>query len=553
MPRLLAFLNKDHSPGTQTSAGDFIKAIVTISANASQNEQSCIGPNNLTRQLVSEPCIENLLSNMLRGGYPLTVGVGMIIEVIRKNNSDYDPDVGQGPESTPSNSDPIYLGTLLRCFARRVPDFMSLLLNPDHAGDEGNNRATTKRQELGVAFGNKIEPLGFDRFKTCELMAELLHCSNMGLLNERGSEAYIKERDQERERLRAEGALTVVRQPASAVTEFSEDGTSLANGTSPIVAIEEPEGKRKLEVANSSIEDDGFEDVGNPVDLGDDLKDDFDEKTSFEIEPEQAKIPGLTKSVRPRLDLDEDFVDEPLSSPRLEAADDKETEGESLQPDSTDSEPQAESPTSGLASGVDSLAVNADTPMENHDSPPIGVTKSPEPMTEAESDFYNVGAPPLPHRERQGQEDSAAPSSPGGLSPHPDDKPSPLFASRPDHPASVKETPASTRNDTPSEHTIDTTQVEGDTSRSLFMSGNDQSFAPHFEYDVDGQPIVGDFLKMMFVEHQVVPTILVSRVQLNFLVAIDQSPGLFFSIPVEQFPSQRRVRCCTAGFQRTNG
>src|SRR5271170_2587928 len=88
MPILLSFLSAEHSWATQTSAGDFLKAIITISANASQNEQSCIGPNSLTRQLVSEACISSLISSMLQGGNPLTVGVGIVIEVIRKNNSD---------------------------------------------------------------------------------------------------------------------------------------------------------------------------------------------------------------------------------------------------------------------------------------------------------------------------------------------------------------------------------------------------------------------------------------------------------------------------------
>ncbi|KPI40644.1 Extragenic suppressor of kinetochore protein 1 [Cyphellophora attinorum] len=94
IPMLLANLSPDCNSSTQTSAGDFLKAIITISANAAQDQQSCIGPNSLTRQLVSESCMETLISAMLQGGNPLTVGVGIVIEVIRKNNSDYDPKVG---------------------------------------------------------------------------------------------------------------------------------------------------------------------------------------------------------------------------------------------------------------------------------------------------------------------------------------------------------------------------------------------------------------------------------------------------------------------------
>lgn len=549
MPRLLACLEKDNAPGTQTSAGDFIKAIVTISANASQNEQSCIGPNNLTRQLVSEPCIENLLSNMLRGGNPLTVGVGMIIEVIRKNNSDYDPDVGAGPDSVPSSSDPIYLGTLLRCFAKRVPDFMGLLLSPTHAVADGNSQITIKRKELGVAFGNKIEPLGFDRFKTCELMAELLHCSNMGLLNERGSEAFVRQRDEERERLRAEGALDI-RPPASAITEFSEDSAHFPNGVSPL-GLNTGEGEtRKLEVQNNA-EDDGFEDVGNPADLADDIKDDFDEKeekSPFEIdsEPPPTVMPSLPKQGKPRLDLDEDFVDEPLTSPRLESLDDKEPEAEASVPKGIQTDREPESPTSGLTSAVNHLAVNTDTSMSDHlmfSSPEPQATEIPtEPpaVQELPTSAANVDAPPLPHRERTLEPSANEDDSHRGLSPHPDDKPAPLFATRPQNASSDTTKPADDSFDGGAgERTLDTTHAEeGDTSRSVLMSGNEQSFVPQFEYDVDGQPIVGDFLKMMFVEHHVVPTILVGRRQIVLCGPTNlMCKGLFLSIPLEQLPS----------------
>lgn len=533
MPRLLAFLENDNAPATQTSAGDFIKAIVTISANASQNEQSCIGPNNLTRQLVSETCVENLLTNMLRGGTPLTVGVGMIIEVIRKNNSDYDPDVGAGPDSVPSSNDPIYLGTLLRCFAKRVPDFMGLLLSPTHAIADGNSQITIKRKELGVAFGKQIEPLGFDRFKTCELMAELLHCSNMGLLNERGSEAFVRERDAERDRLKAEGALTM-KPPQSAVTEFSEDSTNFANGVSPLGLSTGSEETRKLEVQNNA-EDDGFEDVGNSADLVDDVKDDFDEKeddkeekSPFESQSEPTPMLSLApKQVKPRLDLDEDFVDEPLTSPRLEAVDEKDAEmpeAEIPEPSETKAEPP--SPTSGLTSGVEDLTVVEDTSIENpeiqdthetFESPENTETSMQSPAShESTKSNTNADAPPLPHRERPLDTilpDSPKPEDSRGLSPHPDDKPAPLFASRPNPPPSLDDVskPAEESSGVNSQDTISTLQgEEGDSTRSVILSGNDQSFVSDFEVDIDGQPMVGDFLKIMFVEHHVVPTILVS-------------------------------------------
>lgn len=541
IPLLLAYLDSKYPPATQTSAGDFIKAIITISANASQNEQSCIGPNNLTRQLVSDKCIETLVQDMLRGGNPLTVIVGTVIEVIRKNNSDYDPDVGAGPDSAPSGNDPIYLGTLLRTFAAHVPDFMSLILSPTHTVLEGDKNITVQRKELPVAFGRRIEPLGFDRFKTCELMAELLHCSNMGLLNERGSEAFVRQRDEERDRLKAEGFWTAARPPTSAATEFSEDSTGYANGVSPLgLGPGASEDARKLEVANNA-EDDGFEDVGSSADLVDDIKDDFDEKSCFEggLKP---KIPSLSRPVKPRLDLDEDFVDEPLTSPRIEALDDREEEllEDIGSPEALEVEPLSSA--LGLSSRVQGLALEKDGSAGNNVrlSPPADRNDAAENSESTSRDKKTQGAPPLPPRER-----SLEPGHQLGfesiepLDRHPEAQPQPLFATRLDHPSQSGFSSQPEDQDAGggnSHDTIDTTLgEEGDSIRSVSMSGNDQSFMPDVENDVDGQPVVGDFLKMMFVEHKVVPTILVSYPTETGREATERwsSIGFFLSFPVE--------------------
>lgn len=465
---------------------------------------------------MSESCIEKLISDMLRGGNPLTVGVGTIIEVIRKNNSDYDPDVGAGADSVPSSNDPIYLGTLLRYFAKHVPDFMELILSPTHTVLNGDSTVTIKRKELVVAFSSKIEPLGFDRFKTCELMAELLHCSNMGLLNERGSEALVRQRDEERDRLKAEGSLTASRPPTSAVTDFSDDNIGLVNGVSPLGLGQGSQDEiRKLEIANSADED-GFEDVGNPADLADDVKDDFDEKPAFDLEAQLAEASGLPKQTKPRLDLDEDFVDEPLTSPGLEALDEKEEELLEDLGASNALEPEPPSPTFGLRSQVEGLALAQDTPMGNQGSPQSPATQGAK-ANYSDSLVHSSAsdAPPLPHRERSVEPNpSNGFENVGNMSPHPDDKPQPLFASRPDH--AHQDTPVSRTDEQEpgggnSQDTIDTTLgEEGDSVRSVLMSGNDQNYTPHIENDVDGQPMVGDYLKMMFVEHKVVPTILVS-------------------------------------------
>lgn len=256
----MSFITPAKSPTVQTAAGDFLKAIITISANATGQDASVIGPNELTRQLVSETCLNQLLAEMMQGGNPLTVGVGIIIEVIRKNNSDYDQDTQIGPE--PKSSDPIFLGTLLRIFSNHIGDFMDLILSPKHTIVTNEGAQQVIRKDLATAWGTRIEPLGFDRFKTCELMAELLHCSNMGLLNEKDAEAEVERRDAERNRLKAEGKLAADRPQEAIAEEFGASvdshGFHHAEAFSPLG--ESPEKVRSPDASSTGLEED-FEKV----------------------------------------------------------------------------------------------------------------------------------------------------------------------------------------------------------------------------------------------------------------------------------------------------
>lgn len=189
IPSLISFLGPDVSSSVQSAAGDFLKAFVTISAN-SNSDNTTIGPNELSRELVSEPCIRELVRLMLFGKSGLATGVGVVIEIIRKNNSDYDfvPVMYITIESHPPTSrDPIYLGILVKIFSENIPKFNEMLVKKHD-------------DVLKTPFG-QIEPLGFERFKICELIAELLHCSNMTLLNDVGGEAIVRSRDLERIRV----------------------------------------------------------------------------------------------------------------------------------------------------------------------------------------------------------------------------------------------------------------------------------------------------------------------------------------------------------------
>ncbi|KZF24954.1 SAPS-domain-containing protein [Xylona heveae TC161] len=493
VPILLSCLAPGNSTSTQTSAGDFIKAVITISANASQNEQSCIGPNNLTRQLVSEPCISKLISDMLSGGNSLTVGVGIVIEVIRKNNSDYDPEIGTGPDAIPSSRDPIYLGTLLRAFAKHVPDFMNLILNPDGSADPAKPGA---KRQLNVAFGGSIEPLGFDRFKTCELMAELLHCSNMALLNECGSDAFMKARDAERERLKADGRLDLFGEDHPG-GDFEHDA-SYANGASPSRrSSESPEEIRKLEVQNGG-EEDGFEDVAVSGVLNEDGSKD-NEKAEAGHDSRDSDDPFADRETDD--DDANDFVDEPLSSPRLNPRASLKISDDELSslvsPEPTDHDPL--SPTSaGITGRVGELGLQHDATMT---SPPPG---------SADEEQAGSAPKPVPVPVQTNSPVKEHPEIIGGA---PDDRPAPLFANRATLPENLQASPEES-GDGVAEGYAGAASHEGDTSiRSGSMSGEEARYGPestelHIELEEDGSPVVGDYLKMMFIQHKVVPTII---------------------------------------------
>lgn len=516
MPTLLSFLGSEHSWATQTSAGDFMKAIITVSANASQNEQTCIGPNELTRQLVSKQCVEQLIGYMLGGGNALTVGVGIVIEVIRKNNSDYDPDVGAEANAVPSSRDPIYLGTLLRFFADHVPDFMNLIMN-----------APAQRARLDSTFGDKIEPLGFDRFKTCELMAELLHCSNMGLLNEVGSEELIAARDNERNRLRIEGKLSAMR--GEEVPSSADDLTMRISHSSPA-----DEGRR-LEITNIS-EEDGFEEVGHSSEMTEDTSHEF-VKAEDEIQVDQPTS-FLDKN-------DGDFVDEPLTSPLPPTGDDKPNEQQFDEPDmvvaplspskqkANEVEDRPSSP-SKAPEKVEDLVEDMQKSMleDKPTTPEAQEPPVPAEASDASGTSVDTTAPIVADSEtKSGAEEikaaegGALPATESAEPPAEDaDKPAPLF-SKPAAPEGIATDiteAAETQDVKENDETTKSSgqQSEGRNAENRTASAqpqaeaadiplpDNQEFQPEAQDLSNVQPVVGDFLKMQFVEYGVVPTIL---------------------------------------------
>lgn len=492
IPRLISFLAPDQSTSTQTSAGDFLKAIITISANATTQDQSVIGPNELTRQLVSDSCLKQLIEYMLRGGNPLTVGVGIVIEVIRKNNSDYDLENQIGP--VPKNSDPIYLGTLLRQFANHIPQFMELVNSSSQIVTQRDGSITTKKRELKTAFGEKIEPLGFDRFKTCELMAELLHCSNMALLNERGSEAEVRRRDAERERLKAEGKLTAANPGNLGDFSTSVDSHGFHHARAP--SMDSPAEIKPLQVQNTSEDD--FEKVVAPEVTVEPLKDDETEQNQIgePLERSPKAAPKESSSDKTGVD-DGEFVDEPLTPPKDTKA--------ATAPSSVPAKPvdDAESPTSaGLSAKVGGLDLDIDTVMDDR-----------EDLSEtAKADADPKDRPSLLTQQLNQTSESSNLDLPESLSPHAEDKPAPLFAGK-----SRESNAGSAQNDAlrftaPAleEDTSEITPIDETQSVRSVVFGSVEESNVGFEIDIDGTPVVGDLLKITFVENKVVPTILVS-------------------------------------------
>lgn len=490
VPQLVSYLAPDQPSYHQTSAGDFLKAIITISANATTQDTQVIGPNELTRQLVSEPCIKQMIGYMLHGGNPLTVSVGIIIEVIRKNNSDYDLENQIGP--VPKTTDPIYLGTLLRQFAEHIPQFMQLVHNSSETIVNKDGTTTSRKRELKTAFGEKIEPLGFDRFKTCELMAELLHCSNMALLNERGSEAEVKRRDTERERLKAEGKLTA-REPNAGDFSTSVDSHGFHHARAP--SSESPEEIKRLEVQNNS-------------------EDDFEKVTASEAASEGGKVQSEKEQIGEPLERtpttvvkdspaekprsgESEFVDEPLSPVKEASSPAVVTPPKAVGDD-------AESPTSaGLSAKVGGLGLDNDTVMGEGEATP-----------EAAKEEKSGAERPSLLTQQLNKTDSEEPEAAEGLSPHPEDKPAPLFSGKPRNiNTSETQKPDAARftAGVPESEGSEVTPIdEGSSTRSVLFGGAEGQYAPQYEVDIDGSPVVGDLLKMQFVENKVVPTILVS-------------------------------------------
>lgn len=317
---------------------------------------------------------------------------------------------------------------------------------------------SVERGQLSSAWGAKIEPLGFDRFKTCELMAELLHCSNMGLLNEPGSDEYVMQRDAERERILKEGVFDQHHEGNS--TFDANDST--ADFASASVGPYSPEDSRDFEGANNTG-DESFEDVTRSTVLVDKEKDSGNKEDK--ATPESS------------------------SSAQAEPSPEEQASTEAKEKDSTNTtkgqvSETAQSPTDELAAQIGAVSLE-NTPTNDENKKPV---------EEKPAQSSVPGGEPVP---------ASAP-----MSSNPDAVPAPLFANKEQNPEAAASTSDTPGDGKPSE--------PADNGSEPFPAQETQNeiqppLHPDIQVDTDGKPVVGDYLKIMFAENRVVPTILVSR------------------------------------------
>jgi len=227
VPLLLSHLSPGHSTSVHSITSELIKSIITLCAPAPFNPNTASSgtrDNRMIRELVSEQSINTMIGFML-DPIQLTdaewVGTGapsdpfivhplpsvasatsslshicnILVEIIRRNNSDFSephlfhtlrhklmmiqgqqpPDAREAMEEAlaqmGSKMGIVHLGHLISTLSDRFHDLHQLLLRPRSRG----------------------QGLLLERFRIVELYAELLHSSNMSILNRRSGPTYTQE------------------------------------------------------------------------------------------------------------------------------------------------------------------------------------------------------------------------------------------------------------------------------------------------------------------------------------------------------------------------
>lgn len=219
IPLVLSLVDLQYPFYVRDFAGDLLKNLISLLTNLQDSDDDglVVGPNALTRALVDYRNIWKMAVRMRQGGKTLFILVELIIELIRKNNDDYDKDsilmfADVVPGSAdhkrllnthpPSDRDPVYLDNILRVFSLNLPWIASCLEDSEDDGEIGGETVNGEGlifEEPGPGLRphpeGYVEALGFDRLRLVELVAELLHCSNIRLYNNRHAQRLIDERN----------------------------------------------------------------------------------------------------------------------------------------------------------------------------------------------------------------------------------------------------------------------------------------------------------------------------------------------------------------------
>ncbi|KAK0211682.1 SIT4 phosphatase-associated protein-domain-containing protein [Armillaria fumosa] len=231
MAQLIERLSPEHTPELHVVVAELIKGIISLAtpspgSSVSEGLQNGTSSNLFARELARRDSVSKLVGYALQDFGPghnvaseddqddktqpplptfesatssVIQSIGVVIELIRKNNSDYfEPylfhtlrnrlmQIQHQYSSQPENvtrealeramgemvdrMGVVHLGPVLEIMNDSLHTFLDYLKSP---------RSSTG--PVGTTVG-MVVPLTFERFRICEMIAELLHCSNMSLLN----------------------------------------------------------------------------------------------------------------------------------------------------------------------------------------------------------------------------------------------------------------------------------------------------------------------------------------------------------------------------------
>lgn len=276
MGRLIGLLSPAHSSDVHAVVSELIKGIISMAAPSpgaglTDGLQNLPASNLFARELARRESVDTLVGYILyefkeqpsteryaddgqHSDHSNTLGhdlpdihsatssvvhsISIIIELIRKNNSDFfEPylfhtlrnrlmQVQQQLHGTDNGREilenamremvdrmgVVHLGPLLDVMSERLPDFQRYLRQP--RSSQGPVPTT-----VGL-----IQPLTFERYRICELYAELLHCSNMSLLNRSSEHNYLYDSQG-----RLQGGLSSLEQLAHVIAIASGDEAEREN------------------------------------------------------------------------------------------------------------------------------------------------------------------------------------------------------------------------------------------------------------------------------------------------------------------------------------